>query len=174
MGSYSSLRSVIRPGLPCGRGGGIVFLHGHPPQLNSVGSGVDWVQGLFFLCIWRTVLLLNPPQSPHLPPVLMANQAQKKETGTEQGSELSLHGGKQGRISDSGHPMGLTGETASNGNAVNRHVYTVNTPTVYPSHVNNNKKASPKHQRGIDWLILLFCRVEGTQKSNAYLTWTLM
>ena len=30
------------------RGGGNIF-HGHPPQLNSVVYGVDWVTGLFSL-----------------------------------------------------------------------------------------------------------------------------
>ena len=30
--------------------GGFYFSHGHPPQVNSVGSGVVWVTGLFSLC----------------------------------------------------------------------------------------------------------------------------
>ena len=32
---------------------GEFFLHGHPPQLNSVGSGVVWVMGLF----WKATIL---------------------------------------------------------------------------------------------------------------------
>ena len=76
----------------------------------------------------------------------MANQAQEKETGSEQGPEFPPppHDRKQDTVSDGGHPRELTEETASNRNVVNNHVHIVNTPTVHPSHVNNNTTSKPK------------------------------
>ena len=46
----SGLISAIRPGLP---GVWEFFSSGHPPQLNSVGSGVDWLKELFSLWIYH-------------------------------------------------------------------------------------------------------------------------
>ena len=46
------LISVIRPGLTVCPGAGVGVSHGQPSQLNSVGSGVVWVTGLF--SPWRS------------------------------------------------------------------------------------------------------------------------
>ena len=51
----SNLITAIRTGLQSGQGWGDFFSCGHPPQLNSVGSGVDWVTGLFSL--WVAVVV---------------------------------------------------------------------------------------------------------------------
>ena len=64
MGSEWPDKRTIRLGLAAwrvARGGVGFFPSGHPPQVNSVGSGVVWVMGLFSLwgasfCCMKTLV----------------------------------------------------------------------------------------------------------------------